>query len=154
MRSGLALALLFAATAYAANGTAIAATADAALAHDDGIGVPIQADQSPGQERLADAHSELLTGTGRVRLKRLLGAGVFAASGEQFGAVREVLMNGASEPQVIVDAGGRLIEVPWSKLAFDLPGQELHGGVVLPGETRHALDELPEFNPEAASNGG
>jgi hypothetical protein len=154
MRSGLALALLLAAAAYAADGTAIAATADAALAHDDGIGVPIQANQSPGQERLAEAHSELLTGTGKVRLRRLIGAGVFATSGEPLGAVRDVLMNGASEPQVIVDAGGRLVEVPWSKLAFNVPGRELHGSVVLPGETRHALDELPEFNPAAASGSG
>lgn len=155
MRASLAAALL--ATAFAgAQSAAHGATADSAFTDGDGIQVPITANQSPGQERLAKASQEsaFLTAAGAVRISRLLVAGVVTNSGETLGTVRDVMLHGSGQPQVILESSGRLIEVPWSKFAFDVPGKDLHGKLVLPGETRHALDELPEFEPATASGSG
>lgn len=131
-------------------------TVDTAFAHSDGIGVPVSNDQSPGQSRRANDSLEnaLLTSGGAVRMKRMLGAGVFNGTGERLGSVREIMLSGTGEPQVIVEADGRQVEIPWNKLSFHDPGEELHGKVVLPGATPHGLAELPEFKPAAASGNG
>lgn len=154
MRVTMIVAVL--ATAFAGAQFAQAATADSAFTDGDGIQVPITANQSPGQERRATAAQDnaFLTEAGAVRMSHLLGASVVTNSGETLGTVREIMLNGAGEPEVIVDSSGRLVEVPWSKFVFDAAGKDTHGKLVLPGETRHALDELPEFDPAAASGSG
>ncbi len=131
-------------------------TVDSAFAASDGIQVPDAANQSPGQQHLTDVRQDsvLLTGAGDVRLSRLIGTGVFTPAGEQLGAVRDVMLSGTGEPQVVVEANGRNVEVPWSKLAFGSPDNLLQGRVVLPGETPHGLEELPEFDLKAARGNG
>ncbi len=57
--------------------------------------------------------------------------------------MHDVLLHAGSEPQVIVTSSGRDVAVPWRKLVFATPGKMLHGAVVLPGATLHALEELP-----------
>ncbi len=131
-------------------------TVDSAFARGDGIAVPDVADQTPGKERLTDVFGQggVFTGAGDVRVHHLLGSGVFTTAGERLGTVRDVLLNPGGEPQVIVEADGRKVEVPWSKLAFAMPGNELHGTVVLPGLTHHALEQLPEFRPQDQHGSG
>jgi hypothetical protein len=131
-------------------------TVDSAFANGDGIAVPDAADQAPGKERLTNLYEQsgLFTGFGDVRVKRLLGSGVFTTAGERLGTIKNVLLVPGSEPQVILEAGGRKIEVPWSKMVFALPGNELHGRVVLPGATQHVLEQLPEFRPQDQHGSG
>ncbi len=132
------------------NGAAINyPTVDSAFATSDGIAVPLAANQSPGRQRLTDLAqtSTVLTTGGDVRLTRLIGAGVFASSGERLGTVRDILLSRSAEPQVIVATDQRLVEVAWSQLDFGRPGSELHGKAVLPGETPHGLEQLPAFSP-------
>ena len=122
----------------------------------DGIVVPDVADQSPGKERLTNVYerAELFTGSGEVRVKRLVGIGVFNTADERLGTIRDVLLTPGGEPQVILEAAGREVAVPWSKLKFALPGDELHGQVVLPGMTQHALEQLPELGPQNRHDSG
>jgi PRC-barrel domain protein len=131
-------------------------TVDSAFASGDGIAVPDADDQSPGQERLNNGyqHTRLFTGSGEVRVKRLVGVGVFSTSDDRLGTIQDVLLNSGGEPQVILEADGRQVEVPWSKLDFALPGKELHGQVVLPGATPHLLQQLPEFRPRDQRGSG
>ncbi len=125
-------------------------TVDSAFASGDGIAVPDVADQSPGKERLTKPFEQgtLFTGSGEVRVKHLVGVEVFSTSDQRLGTIRDVLLTPGGEPQVILEAGGRKVEVPWSKLEFARPGNELHGMAVLPGATHHALEQLPEFRSQ------
>jgi hypothetical protein len=131
-------------------------TVDSAFASGDGIAVPDIADQAPGKERLTHPFEQggVFAASGAVRVKRLIGSGVFTSAGERLGTVRDVLLNEGGEPQVILEADGRKVEVPWSKVEFALPGNELHGTAVLPGMTHHTLEELPEFRPQDQRGGG
>jgi hypothetical protein len=131
-------------------------TVDSAFARSDGKGVPDAADQAPGMERLTHPYEQsgLFTGLGDVRVKRLLGSGVYTTAGDRLGTVRDVLLTSGAEPQVILEADGREVEVPWSKMAFALPGNELHDRVVLPGATQHVLEQLPEFRPQDQHGSG
>lgn len=131
-------------------------TVDSAFASGDGIAVPDAADQAPGKERLTNVYEQtgLFTGSGDVRVKRLLGSGVFTTAGDRLGTIKNVLLVPGSEPQVILEADGRKIEVPWSKMVFALPGNELHGRVVLPGVTQHVLEQLPDFRPQDQRGSG
>ncbi|HJS87698.1 MAG TPA: PRC-barrel domain-containing protein, partial [Acetobacteraceae bacterium] len=131
-------------------------TVDSFFANSSGIEVPIVANNHPGMERLTHpfAQSALFTGSGDVRITRLIGSGVFTTAGDRLGTIRDVLLAPGSEPQVILEADGRKVEVPWSKMVFSLPGRELHGDVVLPGATQHVLEQLPEFRPQDQSGNG
>jgi PRC-barrel domain len=131
-------------------------TVDSAFARSDGIAVPDAADQAPGMERLTHPYEQsgLFTGQGDVRVKRLLGSGAFTTAGDRLGTIRDVLLTPGGEPQVILEADGRKVEVPWSKMVVALPGQELHGRVVLPGATQHVLEQLPEFRPQDQHGSG
>ena len=131
-------------------------TVDSAFATSDGKGVPDAADQAPGMDRLTHPYEQsgLFTGLGDVRVKRLLGSGVYTTAGDRLGTIRDVLLTTDAEPQVILEADGRKVEVPWSKFLVALPGQELHGRMVLPGATQHMLEQLPEFRPQDQHGSG
>ncbi len=131
-------------------------TVNSAFASGDGVAVPDAADQTPGKDRLTKVYEQnaLFTGFGDVRVKRLLGSGVFTTAGNRLGTIRDVLLTAGSEPQVVLEADGRKVEVPWSKLVFALPGNELHGQVVLPGVTPHGLEQLPDFRPQDQRGSG
>jgi len=131
-------------------------TVDSAFATSDGKEVPDAADQAPGMERLTHPYEQsgLFTGLGDVRVKRLLGSGVYTTAGDRLGTIRDVLLTAGAEPQVIVEADGHKVEVPWSKMVFALPGNELHGQAVLPGATQHVLEQLPDFRPQDQHGSG
>lgn len=131
-------------------------TADSAFASSDGIPIPDSANQSPGHDRLTHLRqdSALLTADGDIRVSRMLGTGVFTPTGDRLGTVRDVMLSGPGEPQLVLEANGRTVEVPWSKLVLGLPGTMLHANVVLPGVTQHILEELPEIDLERARGHG
>ena len=131
-------------------------TVDSAFATSDGKAVPDAADQAPGMDRLTHPYEQsgLFTDLGDVRVKRLLGSGVYTTAGDRLGTIRDVLLTASAEPQVILEADGRKVEVPWSKFLVALPGQELHGRVVLPGATQHVLEQLPDFRPQDQHGSG
>ncbi len=131
------------------------APADTALTSEDGIAEPITADKSPGHERLSHPASTtgLVTSRGKIRLSGLVGTSVFNEQGAALGTVADVLVTRSGSAQVIVSVDDHLVPVPWSKLQFNVAGRELQHKVVLPGETRHALDQLPEIRLRPQGSG-
>ena len=55
------------------------------------------------------------------------------------------------EPSVVISAANRLIQVPWSKLKFGDAKQNGDNKVIMSGETRDALNKMPEFHYTAST---
>lgn len=123
-------------------------TASAAATSEDGIREPVDANTAPGSDRLAmdNEPDKLVRSDGEVRLNPLIGHALFSSSGRNLGTIKDVLIGRHGEPQMVVEAPGHLVAVPWSKLYFGLPGSQLHGHAVLPSTTEHELSELPAFS--------
>ncbi len=70
--------------------------------------------------------------------------------GESLGKIDEVLTGSTGRTEILVKVNNRRIAVGWSRLVFDT-GSSRNGTVVIPGETRDALERQPPF--KEAGNG-
>lgn len=120
---------------------------------EGGLNQAVAANQAPGSDRLAmdNEPDKLVTTSGEVRLKLLIGHQLYSTNGHPLGQIKGVLLARGAEPQMLVDVRGHLVAVPWSKLRFGLPGALLHGRAVLPGGTEQQLGELPAYDLASAS---
>lgn len=88
----------------------------------------------------------LLADNGDVRIGKLIGTDVYNDKDQKLGSVDGVLMGKNGQPTVVISADNRLIQVPWSKLKFGDAKQNGDNKVIMSGETRDALNKMPEFH--------
>ena len=116
----------------------------ALAAHHEGAG---KQDPVVGGLMIEDADAFVDAITTGYRASRLLGAGVFNDTGEQVGSVNEVVVGSDLRVGVaIISVGGflgvgsRLVAIPADRFE-----RNASGDIVLPGATKKALSDLPEF---------
>ena len=88
----------------------------------------------------------LLADNGKVRINKLVGTNVYNAKDEKLGDVDDVLVGADGQPDVILSADGRLVEVPWNQLQFGNAKLNSHNKVILPDATPQSLKQAPEFH--------
>ncbi len=87
----------------------------------------------------------LLADNGKVRINKLVGTDIYNAKDQRLGDVDDVLVGSDGQPEVIVSAGGRLVQVPWNQIYFGNAKLNSHNKVILPDATPQSLKQAPEF---------
>ncbi|MBV8615188.1 MAG: PRC-barrel domain-containing protein [Acetobacteraceae bacterium] len=87
----------------------------------------------------------LLADNDKVRINKLVGTNVYNAKDEKVGDVDDVLVGADGQPDVILSADGRLVQVPWSQFQFGNAKLNSHNKVILPDATAQSLKQAPEF---------
>ena len=100
-----------------------------------------------------DQLNPLLTGKGMARMSKLIGTDIYNDQDKKLGSVADVIMGKTGEPSVIVKSDGKLHQVPWSKLRFGNAQKHADNKVLMPGETKDALNGTPEFHYKDSSTG-
>ncbi len=131
--------------AYATAVLAIALTAPALAAPPDAsqnlsATATVQPDAGAPSQR-----NPLLADNGKVRMNKLVGTDVYNVKDQKLGSVDDVLVGSDGQPEVIVSADGRLVQVPWNKLYFGNAKLNSHNKVILPDETPQSMKQAQEF---------
>jgi len=87
----------------------------------------------------------LLADNDKVRIGKLIGTDVYNAKDQKLGDVDDVLVGADGQPDVILSAGGRLVQVPWNQLQFGNAKLNSHNKAILPDATPQSLKQAPEF---------
>ncbi|HJS84243.1 MAG TPA: PRC-barrel domain-containing protein [Acetobacteraceae bacterium] len=87
----------------------------------------------------------LLADNGKVRINKLVGTDVYNVKDQKLGSVDDVLVGADGQPEVILSADGRLVQVPWNQLYFGNAKLNSHNKVILPDATPQSLKQAPEF---------
>ncbi|MBV8705188.1 MAG: PRC-barrel domain-containing protein [Acetobacteraceae bacterium] len=88
----------------------------------------------------------LLADNGKVRINKLVGTNVYNAKDEKLGDVDDVLVGADGQPDVILSADGKLVQVPWNQFQFGNAKLNAHNKVILPNATPQSLKQAPEFH--------
>ena len=88
----------------------------------------------------------LLADNGKVRVNKLVGTNVYNAKDEKLGDVDDVLVGADGQPDVILSADGKLVQVPWNQFQFGNAKLNAHNKVILPNATPQSLKQAPEFH--------
>jgi len=104
-------------------------------------------------DKPADQLNPLLTREGMVRMSKLIGTDIYNDQDKKLGSVADVIMGRTGEPSVIVKADGKLHQVQWSKLRFGDAQKSADNKVLMPGETKSALNGTPEFHYKGSGSG-
>jgi hypothetical protein len=87
----------------------------------------------------------LLADNDKVRINKLVGTDVYNSQDQKLGDVDDVLVGADGQPDVILSADGRLVQVPWNQLQFGNAKLNSHNKVILPDATPQSLKQAPEF---------
>nr|WP_294510228.1 PRC-barrel domain-containing protein [uncultured Rhodopila sp.] len=110
-----------------------------------------------GGYKAPSERNSALTDRGGVRASKVIGSSVYNDKDEKVGSVDDLVIGNDQKLQAVIDVGGilgvggRMVEVPYTKLQFGNVKGSSDNRVVLPGATKDALNAMPAYH--FANNG-
>ncbi|HET8997760.1 MAG TPA: PRC-barrel domain-containing protein [Acetobacteraceae bacterium] len=109
--------------------------------------------KTAASDKTPDKLNPLLTSKGLVQMKKLIGSDVYNDQDKKLGSIDDVLVDKHGQPTVLVRVNSKLHEVPWSKLRFGDAEKSDHNKVLMPDESKDALNATPQFQDKGKDTG-